>query len=61
MNVNALAVKHNLSVKKDKGLIERYELTNYWGTSNSLAERIIRYYDTDINRDEIKFEVFFDL
>ena len=52
-------VKHNLSVKKDREILEKYELDWAWG--EAIIERLIRYFETGINRDDMKFEVFPDL
>ena len=53
----APVLKHDLSVSKDRETIELYELTNMWG-SNDLNDRLVRYFNTGINRDDLKFEVF---
>ena len=50
-------VRHDLSLPEDKEVIERLELTNMWG-DDDLADRLCRYHDTGINRDDLKFEVF---
>lgn len=56
---DAPIVKHNLSVKKDREILEKYELDWAWG--EAIIERLIRYFETGINRDDMKFEVFPDL
>ena len=53
----APVLKHDLSVSKDREYIEAYELTNMWG-SHDLNDRLVRYFNTGINRDDLKFEVF---
>jgi hypothetical protein len=50
-------IKEDLSLPEDRELIEKYELDNMWG-HESLADRLCRYFDTGINRDDLKFEVF---
>ncbi|ERT10455.1 hypothetical protein QPK14_11675 [Photorhabdus temperata subsp. temperata] len=50
-------LKEDLTLPEDRELIEKYELTNMWGPE-SLRERLCRYFDTGINRDDLKFEVF---
>lgn len=56
---DAPVVKHNLSVKKDREILEKYELD--WGWGDDVIDRLIRYFETGINRDDMKFEVFPDL
>lgn len=46
-----------LKLPKNRDLIERYELTNMWG-SEDLSDRLCRYFDTGVDRDDLKFEVF---
>lgn len=53
----APVIKHDLSVYDDREIIEKYELTNMWGDLD-LSDRLARYYDTGVNRDDLKFEVF---
>lgn len=53
----AVVIKHDLSPVDDKELIEKYELTSMWGDED-LGDRLRRYFDTGINRDDLKFEVF---
>lgn len=55
--VDAPVVNKNLSLPQDKDLIEKYELVNMWG-ADDLKERLIRYFEKGINRDDLKFEVF---
>ncbi|HAU3362243.1 TPA: hypothetical protein JDL67_005147 [Salmonella enterica subsp. salamae] len=50
-------IKHDLSPEIDKEIIEKYELVNMWGPDD-LGDRLRRYFDTGINRDDLKFEVF---
>ncbi|MBJ9849156.1 hypothetical protein I5683_19130 [Citrobacter freundii] len=54
---HAEVIKHDLSVVEDKAIIEKYELTNMWGDKD-LGDRLRRYFDTGIDRDDLKFEVF---
>ncbi|MBL7703854.1 MAG: hypothetical protein JNM14_16510 [Ferruginibacter sp.] len=54
---NAPVIKKHLTVPEDKALIEKYELVNMWG-ADDLKERLIRYFEKGINRDDLKFEVF---
>lgn len=53
----AVVIKHDLSSVDDKELIEKYGLTSMWGDED-LGDRLRRYFDTGINRDDLKFEVF---
>ncbi|EMR3754056.1 TPA: hypothetical protein KEW36_002204 [Proteus mirabilis] len=53
----APVIKEDLTLPKDRELIEQYELTNMWG-HEPLSDRLCRYFDTGINRDDLKFEVF---
>jgi hypothetical protein len=53
----APVLKHDLSVCCDRDAIERYELTNMWGEYD-LKDRLLRYFETAIDRDDLKFEVF---
>ncbi|STZ75766.1 hypothetical protein [Bergeriella denitrificans] len=53
---DAPIVKANLDVTNDRDLIEKYELTNMWG--EAIIERLVRYFETGIDRDDLKFEVF---
>lgn len=50
-------IKQNLQLPEDREFIEKYELTNMWGDQD-LNDRLCRYFDTGINRDDLKFEVF---
>lgn len=50
-------LQHDLSPVNDKEIIEKYEITNMWG-HNDLGDRLRRYFDTGIDRDDLKFEVF---
>ncbi|HGM5043759.1 TPA: hypothetical protein ACKPZV_000957 [Stenotrophomonas maltophilia] len=56
----APVIKHSLSVEEDREAIERFELTNMWG-SHDLQDRLIRHFTTSVDRDDLKFEVFPDL
>lgn len=53
----APVIKEDLTLPKDRELIEQYELTAMWG-HEPLSARLCRYFDTGINRDDLKFEVF---
>ena len=53
----APVIKQNLHLPKDREIIEKYELTNMWGDQD-LSDRLCRYFDTGVNRDDLKFEVF---
>ena len=57
---NAPIIKEDLTLPKDRDLIEKYELTSMWGDGD-LRDRLCRYFDTGINRDDLKFEVFPEL
>ncbi len=46
-----------LSLEKDRAIIETCELVNMWGDQD-LRDRLCRYFDTGINRDDLKFEIF---
>lgn len=54
---HAPTLKDWLSPKKDADLIEKYELTNMWG-ADRLRIRLVRYFDTGVDRDEFKEKVF---
>lgn len=54
---NAPIVKKHLKLPEDRALIEKYELVNMWG-ADDLKERLIRYFEKGINRDDLKYEVF---
>ena len=56
----APVIKHSLSIRDDKDALERYELTNMWG-SDGLRDRLIRHFTSGVNRDDLKFEVFPEL
>ncbi len=56
----APVLKHDLKIPYDRDLIEKYELTNMWGDQD-LSDRLCRYFDTGVNRDDLKFEVFPEL
>ncbi|MBC3373232.1 hypothetical protein HU762_04680 [Pseudomonas sp. SWRI92] len=51
------ALKEDLTLSKNRDVIEKYELTNMWGDED-LSDRLCRYFDTGVNRDDLKFEVF---
>lgn len=53
----ALTVKDWLSPKKDADLIKKCELVNMWG-ADDLRERLVRYFDTGVDRNEFKEKVF---
>lgn len=53
-------IKEDLTLPQDRELIEQCELDNMWGYED-LSDRLCRYFDTGINRDDLKFEVFPDL
>lgn len=50
-------IKEDLTLPQDRDLIEKYELTNMWGDED-LRERLCQYFDTGINRDNFKLNVF---
>jgi len=50
-------IKPSLDVENDREAIETHELTNMWGDQD-LSDRLCRYYDVGINRDDLKFEIF---
>jgi hypothetical protein len=54
---DAPVIKEDLSLPEDRKMIEDLELTNMWG-HDDLSDRLCRYFDTGINRDDLKFEVF---
>ena len=56
----APVIKHDLTTPRDSGIIEKYELTNMWG-SRDLKDRLLRFFRTGIDRDDLKFEIFPDL
>lgn len=51
------ALQEELALPASRDLIERHELTNMWGDAD-LSDRLCRYFDTGVNRDDLKFEVF---
>ena len=53
----APVVKDWLLPKADAELIKKYELTNMWGASD-LRERLVRNFDTGVDRNELKDKVF---
>ena len=53
----APVVKDWLLPKADAELIKKYELTNMWG-AEGLRERLVRYFDTGVDRHELKEKVF---
>jgi hypothetical protein len=56
-STKAPIIKENLQLPQDREIIEKYELTPMW-SHEDLGARLIRYFDTGINRDDLKFEVF---
>jgi hypothetical protein len=56
----APVVKQNLHLPEDRETIENVELTNLW-TEGPLSDRLCRYFDIGVNRDDLKFEIFPDL
>lgn len=54
---HAPTIIENLTLPQHRELIEKYELTNMWA-AEELSERLCRYFDNGINRDDLKFEVF---
>ncbi|MBN6152212.1 hypothetical protein JR065_17875 [Xanthomonas sp. AmX2] len=50
-------LRKQLKPAKDRDIIERRELTNMWG-SEDVSDRLCRYFDTGLDRDDLKFEVF---
>lgn len=54
---NAPIVKANLTLPEDKDIIEKYDLVNTWGPYE-VKDRLIRYFEKGINRDDLKFEIF---
>lgn len=56
----APVIKQNLCLPEDREIIENVELTNLW-TEGPLSDRLCRYFDTGVNRDDLKFEIFPDL
>lgn len=53
----APVIKQHLHLPDDREIIENVELTNMWGDLD-LSDRLCRYFDTGVNRDDLKFEVF---
>ncbi|MGQ7249536.1 hypothetical protein ACUN9Y_19655 [Halomonas sp. V046] len=53
----APVIQEDLTLPTDRELIERIELTNMW-SSASLNDRLCRFFDTGIDRDDLKFEIF---
>ncbi|QEM82660.1 hypothetical protein [Halomonas binhaiensis] len=54
---SAPVVKEDLTLPDDREIIESLELTNMW-SSEDLGDRLRRYFDSGIDRDDLKFEVF---
>jgi hypothetical protein len=54
---SAPVVKGDLTLPKDKDTIEKYDLVNTWGPYE-VQERLIRYFEKGINRDDLKYEIF---
>lgn len=50
----------NLKLPEDREVIEKTEMINMWAHED-LQDRLVRYFDTGINRDDLKFFVFPDL
>ncbi len=50
-------IKQHLNLPEDREIIENVELTNHW-SEQDLSDRLCRYFDTGVNRDDLKFEVF---
>ncbi len=55
--MEAPTIKQNLVLPEDREVIEKVELTNLW-LEKALCDRLCRYFDIGINRDDLKFEVF---
>lgn len=47
----------NLTLPQHRKVLEELELTNQW-SADSLCERLVRYFDKGIDRDDLKFQVF---
>jgi len=56
----AKALIEDLRFPQNQEIMEKYELSNMW-SADSLKERLCRYFDTGIDRDDLKFEVFPEL
>ncbi len=56
-STHASVTQENLLLPDDREVIEQVELTNMWGAV-SLGDRLRRYFDTGVNRDDLKFEIF---
>ena len=50
-------IKPNLSLENDRGIIEKYQLTNMWGDIH-LGARLLNYFDTGEDYDFLKLKVF---
>ncbi len=50
-------IKQDLCLPDDREIIENMELTNIWSDLD-LSDRLCRYFDTGVNRDDLKFEAF---
>ena len=53
----APVVKDWLRPKADAELIKKYELKNMWG-ADDLRKRLVTYFDTGVDRNELKDKVF---
>ena len=56
-DTTAPIVKDWLLPKADAELIKKYELTNMWG-ADDLRKRLVTYFDTGVDRNELKDKVF---
>lgn len=56
-SVDSPVLKAHLEIEDDRPLIEGCELTNMW-TDQDLTDRLARFFDSGIDRDDLKFEVF---
>jgi hypothetical protein len=56
-SIDSPVVKHILDLNTDREVIESCELTNMW-SDQDLTDRLCRYFDTGVNRDDLKFEIF---
>lgn len=56
--VDAPVIQADLQVGRDDALIRDYELTNMWVDPEKLRNRLLRYFETGVNWDVHKEQVF---
>ena len=59
-SLDSPVLKENLDVTRDRIVVEHCELTTMWADQD-LTDRLTRFFDKGINRDDLKFEIFPEL